>query len=89
MPCTKVIPFFVHAWPAGRTPAAAYGILARITRGAAGSDFGKQDPQTLAFGAAGRTIDYYLIYGPSVHHVVERVISGISPESRPSRRHGL
>jgi alpha-glucosidase len=63
----KSIPFFVAAGGAG----GSYGILLDNTW-RSWFDFGKQDPQTLAFGASGGPIDYYLIYGPSVHHVVER-----------------
>src|SRR6202045_4939209 len=66
-PLYKSIPFFVAAGgPGGR-----YGILLDNTW-RSWFDFGKQDPQTLAFGATAGPIDYYLIYGPSVHHVVER-----------------
>src|SRR6266700_4288491 len=63
----KSIPFFVAAGG----PGGSYGILLDNTW-RTWFDFGKQDPQTLAFGAAAGPIDYYLIYGPSVHHVVER-----------------
>jgi len=66
-PLYKSIPFFVAAGG----PGGSYGILLDNTW-RSWFDFGKQDPQTLAFGAAAGPIDYYLIYGPSVHHVVER-----------------
>jgi alpha-glucosidase len=66
-PLYKSIPFFVSAGG----PGGSYGILLDNTW-RSWFDFGKQDPQTLSFGAAGGAIDYYLIYGPSVHHVVER-----------------
>jgi alpha-glucosidase len=61
------IPFFVS--PGG--PGGSYGVLLDNTW-RSWFDFGKQDPQTLSFGSSGGPIDYYLIYGPSVHHVVER-----------------
>ena len=66
-PIYKSIPFFVSAGG----PGGSYGILLDNTW-RSWFDFGKQDPQTLAFGAAAGPIDYYLIYGPSVHRVVER-----------------
>jgi alpha-glucosidase len=66
-PIYKSIPFFIAAGG----PGGSYGILLDNTW-RSWFDFGKQDPQTLAFGSAGGPIDYYLIYGPSVHHVVER-----------------
>jgi len=66
-PLYKSIPFFVAAGG----PGGSYGILLDNTW-RSWFDFGKQDPQTLAFGAAAGPIDYYLIYGPSVRHVVER-----------------
>ena len=66
-PIYKSIPFFVAAGG----PGGSYGILLDNTW-RSWFDFGKQDPQTLAFGSAAGPIDYYLIYGPSVHHVVER-----------------
>jgi len=66
-PLYKSIPFFVAAGG----PGGSYGILLDNTW-RSWFDFGKQDPQTLAFGSAAGPIDYYLIYGPSVHHVVER-----------------
>ena len=61
------IPFFIAAGG----PGGSYGILLDNTW-RSWFDFGKQDPQTVAFGSAAGPIDYYLIYGPSVHHVVER-----------------
>jgi len=66
-PVYKSIPFFIAAGG----PGGSYGILLDNTW-RSWFDFGKQDPQTLAFGSAAGPIDYYLIYGPSVHHVVER-----------------
>jgi alpha-glucosidase len=66
-PIYKSIPFFVAAGG----PGGSYGILLDNTW-RSWFDFGKQDPQTLAFGAAGGPIDYYFIYGPTVHRVVER-----------------
>jgi hypothetical protein len=51
-------------------PGGSYGILLDDTR-RTWFDFGKQDPQTLAVNSAAGPIDYYLIYGPSVHRVVE------------------
>ena len=66
-PLYKSIPFFIAAGG----PGGSYGILLDNTW-RSWFDFGKQDPQTLAFGSAGGPIDYYLIYGPSVRHVVER-----------------
>jgi alpha-glucosidase len=66
-PIYKSIPFFVSAGG----PGGSYGILLDNTW-RSWFDFGKQDPRTLSFGAAGGAIDYYLVYGPSVHHVVER-----------------
>ena len=66
-PIYKSIPFFVAAGG----PGGSYGILLDNTW-RSWFDFGKQDPQTLAFGSASGPIDYYLIYGPSTHHVVER-----------------
>jgi alpha-glucosidase len=66
-PIYKSIPFFIAAGG----PGGSYGILLDNTW-RSWFDFGKQDPQTLAFGSVAGPIDYYLIYGPSVHHVVER-----------------
>src|SRR3984957_19759915 len=66
-PLYKSIPFFISAG----APAGSYGILLDNTW-RSWFDFGKQDPQTLAFGAAAGPIDYYFIYGPTVHRVVER-----------------
>jgi alpha-glucosidase len=66
-PLYKSIPFFLSAGG----PGGSYGILLDNTW-RSWFDFGKQDAQTLAFGAAAGPIDYYLIYGPSVRRVVER-----------------
>jgi alpha-glucosidase len=66
-PLYKSIPFFLSAGG----PGGSYGILLDNTW-RSWFDFGKQDPQTLVFGAAGGPVDYYLIYGPTVHRVVER-----------------
>ena len=66
-PIYKSIPFFVSAGG----PGGSYGILLDNTW-RSWFDFGKQDPQTLSFGSSGGPVDYYLIYGPSVHRVVER-----------------
>jgi alpha-glucosidase len=66
-PLYKSIPFFLSAGG----PGGSYGILLDNTW-RSWFDFGKQDPETLAFGAAAGPIDYYLIYGPTVHRVVER-----------------
>jgi alpha-glucosidase len=66
-PIYKSVPFFVGAGG----PGGSYGILLDNTW-RTWFDFGKRDPQTLAVGSAAGPIDYYLIYGPSVHRVVER-----------------
>jgi alpha-glucosidase len=66
-PIYKSIPFFIAAGG----PGGSYGILLDNTW-RTWFDFGKQDPQTLAVGSAAGPLDYYLIYGPSVHRVVER-----------------
>jgi alpha-glucosidase len=66
-PVYKSIPFFISAGG----PSGSYGILLDNTW-RSWFDFGKKDPQILAFGAAAGPIDYYLIYGPTVHRVVER-----------------
>jgi alpha-glucosidase len=66
-PIYKSIPFFIAAGGLG----GSYGILLDNTW-RTWFDFGKQDPQTLSMGSAAGPIDYYLIYGPSVHGVVER-----------------
>ena len=66
-PLYKSIPFFVSAGGSG----GSYGILLDNTW-RSWFDFGRQDPQTLIFGSAGGAIDYYVVYGPSVHQVVER-----------------
>jgi alpha-glucosidase len=66
-PLYKSIPFFLSAGG----PGGSYGILLDNTW-RSWFDFGKQDSQTLVFGAAAGPIDYYLIYGPTVHRVVER-----------------
>ena len=66
-PVYKSIPFFISAGG----PSGSYGILLDDTW-RSWFDFGKKDPQILAFGAAAGPIDYYLIHGPTVHRVVER-----------------
>ena len=66
-PIYKSVPFFIAAGG----PGGSYGMLLDNTW-RTWFDFGKQDPQTLAVGSAAGPIDYYLIYGPSVHRVVER-----------------
>jgi alpha-glucosidase len=66
-PLYKSIPFFVAAGG----PGGSYGILLDNTW-RTWFDFGKQDAQTLTVGADAGPIDYYLIYGPSLHRVVER-----------------
>src|SRR5580692_8916304 len=66
-PTNKSIPFFIAAGG----PGGSYGMLLDNTW-RTWFDFGKQDPQTLSLGSAAGPIDYYLIYGPSVHRVVER-----------------
>ena len=69
-PLYKSVPFFV----ASGGPGGSYGIYLDNTW-RSWFDFGKRDPQALAFGAAGGPIDYYLIYGPSLRRVVERFTS--------------
>jgi alpha-glucosidase len=66
-PLYKSIPFFV----AVGGQAGSYGIFLDNTW-RSWFDFGKRDPQTLAFGSAGGPIDYYVIFGPSTRRVVER-----------------
>jgi alpha-glucosidase len=66
-PIYKSVPFFI----ATGTTGASYGLYLDNTWHS-WFDFGKQDPDTLAFGAAGGPIDYYLIYGPELRRVVER-----------------
>lgn len=66
-PIYKSIPFFIAAGG----PGGSYGVLLDNTW-RSWFDFGKQDAQTLAFGSSAGPVDYYLIYGPSVRHVVER-----------------
>ena len=66
-PLYKSIPFFISAGG----PSGSYGILLDNTW-RSWFDFGKQDPEILAFGAAAGPIDYYLSHGPTVHRVVER-----------------
>src|SRR5260370_28359187 len=84
-PLYKSIPFFVAAGG----PGGSYGILLDNTW-RSWFDFGKQDPRMLAFGAAAGPIAYYLIYSPSVHHVVERYtdLTG-KPPLVPARALGL
>jgi alpha-glucosidase len=66
-PLYKTIPFFIAAGGAG----GSYGIFLDNTW-RSWFDFGKRDPQVLEFGSSGGPIDYYVIFGPSVHRVVER-----------------
>jgi alpha-glucosidase len=66
-PLYKTIPFFVAA---GGT-AGSYGIFLDNTW-RSWFDFGKRDPQALAFGSSGGRIDYYVIYGPSTRRVMAR-----------------
>ncbi len=66
-PIYKSVPFFI----ATGASSASYGIFLDNTW-RSWFDFGKQDPDTLAFGAAGGPIDYYIIYGPELRRVVER-----------------
>jgi alpha-glucosidase len=66
-PLYKTIPFFV----AVGGPAGSYGIFLDNTW-RSWFDFGKRDPEALAFGSSGGPIDYYVIYGPSTRHVIER-----------------
>ncbi|MDE2252066.1 MAG: DUF4968 domain-containing protein, partial [Gammaproteobacteria bacterium] len=75
-PIYKSIPFFIATSAGGPS----YGIYLDNTW-RSWFDFGKQDPDTLAFGAAGGPIDYYLIYGPELRQVIERYtgLSGRAP----------
>jgi alpha-glucosidase len=66
-PIYKSIPFFISVGGAG----GSYGIFLDNTY-RAWFDFAHRDPETLALGAPGGPIDYYLIYGPSIAQVVER-----------------
>ncbi len=66
-PLYKSIPFFIATGGAS----GSYGIFLDNTW-RSWFDFGKRDPDALAFGAAGGPIDYYLIYGPELRRVVER-----------------
>jgi alpha-glucosidase len=66
-PIYKSVPFFIATGATGES----YGIYLDNTW-RSWFDFGKQDPDTLAFGAAGGPIDYYLVYGPELRRVVER-----------------
>jgi alpha-glucosidase len=66
-PLYKTVPFFVAVGGL----AGSYGIFLDNTW-RSWFDFGKEDPQTLAFGSSGGDIDYYLIYGPSTRRVIER-----------------
>jgi alpha-glucosidase len=66
-PLYKSIPFFVAAGGAG----GSYGIFLDNTW-RSWFDFGRRDAQTLEFGAAGGSIDYYIVYGPSTRAVVQR-----------------
>jgi alpha-glucosidase len=66
-PLYKSVPFFIATGATG----ASYGIFLDNTW-RSWFDFGRQDPDTLVFGAAGGPIDYYIIYGPELRRVVER-----------------
>jgi alpha-glucosidase len=66
-PLYKSIPFFVAAGGA----AGSYGIFLDNTW-RSWFDFGKRNPQVLAFGSSGGPIDYYVIYGPSTPRVIAR-----------------
>lgn len=66
-PLYKSVPFFIATGATG----ASYGIYLDNTW-RSWFDFGRQDPDTLVFGAVGGPIDYYLIYGPELRRVVER-----------------
>ena len=75
-PIYKSVPFFIATGGAG----GSYGIFLDNTW-RSWFDFGRRDPDALAFGAAGGPIDYYLIYGPQLKRVVERYtdLSGKAP----------
>ncbi len=66
-PIYKSIPFLVSVGGAG----GAYGLFLDNTWRSA-FDLGQRDPGTLALGADGGPIDYYLIYGPTLKRVVAR-----------------
>ena len=66
-PLYKSIPFFIATGGAG----GSYGLFLDNTW-RSWFDFGKRDADTLAFGADGGPIDYYLIHGPAVKQVVAR-----------------
>ena len=75
-PLYKSVPFFIGTGG----PGGSYGIYLDNTW-RSWFDFGKQEPDVLAFGSAAGPIDYYLIYGPSLKEVVERFtdLSGKAP----------
>jgi alpha-glucosidase len=75
-PLYKTIPFFV----AVGGPAGSYGVFLDNTW-RSWFDFGKRDPEALAFGSSGGPIDYYVIFGPSTRRVIERYtdLTGKSP----------
>lgn len=66
-PLYKSIPFFIATGGEG----GSYGIFLDNTW-RSWFDFGQRDADTLAFGADGGPIDYYLINGPTVKQVVAR-----------------
>jgi alpha-glucosidase len=65
-PLYKSIPFFVAAGG----PAGSYGVFLDSTW-RTWFDFGRREAQTLELASAGGSVDYYVIYGPSVRRVVE------------------